>query len=99
MASCRTKGCDIQTLLAYILGGPHGIQTKNRSNLPFFAIKNISLAHGKKCALGDQLSSATQHDSFDPNVRINSRYKFESGVSACNKFCKPGLYACDRYAS
>ena len=28
VASYRTEGCAVQILLAYLLGGPHGIQTK-----------------------------------------------------------------------
>ena len=28
VASYRTEGCAMQILLAYLLGGPHGIQTK-----------------------------------------------------------------------
>ena len=39
IASCRTERCAMQILLAYPLGGPHGIQTK----ITIFLTKNLSL--------------------------------------------------------
>ena len=39
VASYRTEGCTVQILLAYLLGGPHGIQSK----ITIFLTKNLSL--------------------------------------------------------